>query len=118
MLPLFPVWGIPTHALAGQMLDGGLRARLACVDTRVVDASFVGREWDRTLLRGLSPGVDPCGENGEFHTCVYAGPMFPRPLALDVGEIVTREPFTWADLVPHGAGTVGTAPKVRLAITP
>ena len=98
LLPLFPVWGISTPALAEQMLDGDLRARLACVDTRVLDASFVGREWDRGLLRELLPGVDPCGENGEFHTCVYAGPMFTHPLALDSGEIVTRDPFTWADL--------------------
>jgi uncharacterized protein (TIGR00290 family) len=98
LVPLFPVWGIPTPALAGQMLDGGLRARLACVDTRVLDASFVGREWDRALLRELPAGVDPCGEKGEFHTCVYAGPMFKQPLVLERGEIVTRDPFTWADL--------------------
>lgn len=96
--PLFPVWGIPTSTLADQMIEGGPRARMACVDTRVLDASFVGREWDRTLLRELPPGVDPCGEKGEFHTCVYAGPMFKQPLTLDVGETVTREPFTWADL--------------------
>ena len=118
LVPLFPVWGIPTPALAGQMLDGGVRAKLACVDTRVLDASFVGREWDRTLLRELPPGVDPCGERGEFHTCVYAGHMFEGPLAIDVGEIVTREPFTWANLVPRDAGAVGTAPKVRQALTP
>ena len=97
--PLFPVWGIPTHELAGEMLNGGLRARLACVDTRVLDASFVGREWDRALLAELPPGVDPCGEKGEFHTCVYAGPMFRYPLALDPGEVVTRDCFTWRDLV-------------------
>lgn len=97
--PLFPIWGIPTADLARQMLDGGLRARLACVDTRVLDASFAGREWDRGLLRELPPGIDPCGEKGEFHTCVYAGPMFEQPLALDPGEIVTREPFMWCDFV-------------------
>ena len=96
--PLFPVWGIPTPQLAEQMIDGGLRARLACVDTRVLDASFVGREWDRTLLREFPAGIDPCGEKGKFHTCVYAGPMFTKPLVLDPGEIVTHEPFTWADL--------------------
>lgn len=98
LMPLFPIWDVPTPELAGQMLDGGLRARLACVDTRVLDASFVGREWDRALLSELPAGVDPCGENGEFHTCVYAGPMFKQPLALDNGEIVTRESFTWRDL--------------------
>lgn len=113
LLPLFPVWGISTPALAGQMLDGGLRARLACVDTRVVDASFAGREWNRTLLRKLPAGVDPCGEHGEFHTCVYAGPMFTQPLALELGERVTRESFTWADLVAHGASAAGTPLKAR-----
>jgi uncharacterized protein (TIGR00290 family) len=96
--PLFPIWGVPTHELASQMMDGGLRARLACIDTRVLDASLVGREWDRALLQQFPANIDPCGERGEFHTCVYAGPMFAQPLELDAGEIVTREPFTWADL--------------------
>jgi len=98
--PLFPVWGIPTPDLSMQMLDAGLRARIACVDTRVLDASFVGREWNRALLEALPAGIDPCGENGEFHTCVYAGPMFRTPLALACGERVTRDPFVWCDLVP------------------
>ncbi len=97
--PLFPLWGIPTRELAAQMIDGGLRARLACVDTRKLDPSFAGREFDQSLLRDLPSGIDPCGENGEFHTCVYAGPMFQYPLALDTGETVTREPFVWRDLV-------------------
>ena len=96
--PLFPLWGIPTRALADQMLASGLRARLACVDTRVLDASFVGREFDAALLADLPSGVDPCAENGEFHTCVYAGPMFATPLQLEPGETVTRAPFTWAEL--------------------
>ena len=96
--PLFPVWGIPTAALAREMVATGLRARVACVDTRVLDASFVGREFDRDLLTDLPAGVDPCGENGEFHTCVYAGPMFRAPLPLEPGEVVTREPFVWRDL--------------------
>ena len=97
LTPLFPVWGIPTRELADQMIEGGLKARLACVDTRVLDGAFVGREWDRALLSELPDTVDVCGEKGEFHTCVYAGPMFTRPLALSRGETVTREPFTWAD---------------------
>ena len=104
LLPLFPVWGIPTPALAGQMLDGGLRATLACIDTQVLDPSLVGREWNRDLLTKLPSSVDPCGENGEFHTCVFAGPMFSRSLTLEVGEQVTREPFTWVDLVRRDAG--------------
>ena len=79
------------------MIDGGLRARLACVDTRVLDAS---------LLADLPAGVDPCGENGEFHTCVYAGPMFASPLAIDTGIVVTKPPFTWRDFTPalHSRG--------------
>jgi diphthamide synthase (EF-2-diphthine--ammonia ligase) len=98
LTPLFPLWGIPTDQLAKQMLDGGLRARLTCVDTRVLPAALVGREWNRELLRELPPGTDPCGEKGEFHTCVYAGPMFSQPLVLDCGETVCRDTFTWADL--------------------
>ena len=98
LAPLFPIWGIPTRQLAARMIDGGLCARLACVDTRVVDAAFVGREWNRALLDELPAGIDPCGENGEFHTCAYAGPMFRQPLALERGDTVSREPFTWADL--------------------
>ena len=95
--PLFPVWGIPTTALANEMIASGLRARLACVDTRVLDASFVGREFDRALLAELPPAIDPCGEKGEFHSCVYAGPMFRGPIRLEPGEIVSREPFVWRD---------------------
>ena len=102
--PLFPVWGIPTNELAEQMIDGGLRARLACVDTRNLDASFVGREFDRVLLRELPSVVDPCGERGEFHSCVYAGPMFKRPIALEHGETHTVPPYVWCDYeisLPH-----------------
>ena len=95
--PLFPVWGVPTTALANEMIASGLRARLACVDTRVLDASFVGREFDRALLADLPEHIDPCGEKGEFHSCVYAGPMFRTPIRLEPGEIVSREPFVWRD---------------------
>jgi uncharacterized protein (TIGR00290 family) len=97
--PIFPVWGIPTDRLAGDMLDGALRARIACVDTRVLPSSFAGREFDRTLLDDLPSGIDPCGENGEFHTCVYDGPMFNRALTLEVGGTVSHEGFVWRDFV-------------------
>ena len=97
--PLFPVWGIPTNELAEQMIDGGLRARLACVDTRKLDAGFAGREFDRALLRDLPDSIDPCGERGEFHSCVYAGPMFNVPIALEVGETHTVAPYIWCDFV-------------------
>jgi len=81
------------------MIDVALRARLACVDTRTLDPGFAGCEFNRELLRDLPPGIDPCGEKGQFHTCVYAGPMFRHPLAHEPGETVTREPFVWRDLV-------------------
>jgi uncharacterized protein (TIGR00290 family) len=96
--PLFPLWGLPTRALAEAMIDRGLQARISCVDTRVLDRTFAGRAFDRSLLDDLPPRVDPCGENGEFHTCVHAGPMFDEPFALEVGETVEREPFVWKDL--------------------
>jgi uncharacterized protein (TIGR00290 family) len=105
--PLFPVWGIPTDRLAQEMMAGGLRARLSCVDTRVLDASFAGRDFDASLLSDLPAGIDPCGENGEFHSCVYAGPMFRQPLALERGEIVTREPFVWSEFVLASESAIG-----------
>ena len=96
--PLFPVWGIPTGELAESMIAGGLRARLTCVDTRKLDPGFAGREFDRALLQDLPPGIDPCGENGEFHSCVYDGPMFRHPLRVRGGELVSRDPFLFADV--------------------
>jgi uncharacterized protein (TIGR00290 family) len=95
--PLFPLWQIPTDALAREMIAGGLRARLSCVDPKKLPATFAGREFDLDLLRDLPPGTDPCGERGEFHTCVYAGPMFSAPLPIATGEIVTRDGFSFAD---------------------
>jgi len=97
--PLFPLWQIPTDALAREMIAGGLRARLTCVDTKQLPASFAGCEFDDALLRDLPPETDPCGERGEFHTCVYAGPMFSEPLHLESGEIVTRDGFAFADFL-------------------
>jgi uncharacterized protein (TIGR00290 family) len=97
--PLFPLFGSDTTALARDMVAGGLRATLCCVDTQQLDASFSGREFDAALLADLPEGVDPCGENGEFHTCVYAGPMFVQPLVLALGERVLRnERFAYTDL--------------------
>jgi len=95
--PLFPLWEIPTSQLADEMIAGGLRAKLACVDSKQLAASFAGREFDEVLLRELPAGADPCGERGEFHTCVYAGPMFNAPLRLEEGEIVDRDGFVFAD---------------------
>jgi uncharacterized protein (TIGR00290 family) len=83
LAPLFPLWEMPTAPLAREMIASGLRARVTCVDSRALDETFVGREFDDRLLADLPPSVDPCGENGEFHTLAYAGPMFRNPLALD-----------------------------------
>ena len=87
----FPLFGNDTGALARRMIDGGLRAHLCCVDTQVLDAGFAGRAFDHALLGALPLGIDPCGENGEFHTCVGAGPMFRAPLQLRAGATVLRE---------------------------
>ena len=95
--PLFPLWEIPTGELARTMIAGGLRAKLACVDTKQLPESFAGREFDAALLQDLPQETDPCGERGEFHTCVYAGPMFTVPLHLEPGEIVNRDGFVFAD---------------------
>lgn len=97
---LFPLWGKPTHALAREMLDGGLQAMVTCVDPGVLTATFAGRAWNRDFLNDLPAHIDPCGENGEFHTFVYAGPMFSRPVPIQVGEIVTRDGFAFADVLP------------------
>jgi uncharacterized protein (TIGR00290 family) len=97
--PLFPLWKIPTDQLAHEMIAGGLRARISCVDTEKLPASFAGREFNEELLRDFPPGIDPCAECGEFHTCVYAGPMFSAPLPLTTGEIVTRDRFVFADFM-------------------
>ncbi|HEU4567618.1 MAG TPA: hypothetical protein VFR99_06235 [Marmoricola sp.] len=99
--PLFPLWGRDTTALAGEMLDRGVRATLTCVDPRQLDAAFAGREYDDRLLAELPQGVDPCGENGEFHTFVRDGPGFRHPLAVRTGEVVERDGFVFADVLPE-----------------
>lgn len=95
--PLFPLWRLPTADLSRSMISAGLGAKLVCVDSRQLPASFAGREFDADLLRDLPPGIDPCGERGEFHTCVWKGPMFCHPIALEAGKIVDRDGFIYAD---------------------
>jgi uncharacterized protein (TIGR00290 family) len=98
--PVFPLWGRPTRELAGEMLDRGIRATITCVDPRQLDAAYAGRAFDRDLLADLPSGVDPCGENGEFHTFVHAGPGFAAPLDVRVGAVVERDGFVFADVLP------------------
>ena len=106
LAPLFPIWKTKsTAALAQDMLDAGLRATLTCVNPQQLDRSFAGRTFDSSFLADLPAGVDPCGENGEFHSFAHAGPMFNHPIAVRVGEIVDRDGFVFADLVlPKSAG--------------
>jgi uncharacterized protein (TIGR00290 family) len=98
--PVFPVWGLPTRALAEEMITGGTRAKLTCVDTGKLDRSFVGHEFDGELLSALPENVDPCGERGEFHSFVYAGPMLNAVVPVSVGETIVRDAFVFADIVP------------------
>ena len=103
LTPVFPLWELPTAILARDMIAGGLRARLSCIDSRALDAGFAGREFDRALLSALPESADPCGENGEFHTFVYDGPMFRRPLAIETGEVRNVDGFIYTDLLPRRA---------------
>jgi uncharacterized protein (TIGR00290 family) len=97
---IFPLWGRPTQDLAHEMIAAGIEARLVTVDPRKLDARFAGRLFDTSLLADLPQGIDPCGERGEFHTAVLAGPMFSAPIVADVGEVVERDGFVFADLIP------------------
>lgn len=99
MTPVFPLWQRPTAALARAMIDGGLKAHLATVDLKKLPASFAGRRFDIGLLDALPADIDPCGENGEFHSFVSAGPMLTRKIAVKVGETVERDGFAYADLL-------------------
>ena len=100
MEPLFPLWGRATAQLAGEMQSGGLRATVTCVDPKQLPRSFAGRAFDASFLEDLPAGVDPCGENGEFHSFAWDGPMFRAPIAVTPGEVVEREGFVFADLLP------------------
>ncbi len=98
---LFPLFGSDTAKLAREMTGAGVRAIVTAVDPRALDRSFAGRVWDDALLDALPAGVDPCGENGEMHTFVFAGPMLARPIDVQVGEIVERDGFVFADVLPR-----------------
>lgn len=113
--PLFPIWQKPTRELAQAMLRAGVVAHLTCVDPRQLPASFAGRQWTPELLEELPAGVDPCGENGEFHTFVSAGPMLRWPLDVRVGETVERDGFVFSDVrlasPPDAAAVVRSTPS-------
>jgi len=96
--PLFPVWGIPTGDLARQMIAAGVRARITCVDSSKLSCSFSGRDFDAAFLASLPPGIDHCGENGEFHTFVYESPAFSAPIRIRTGEQVERDGFVFTDV--------------------
>jgi len=98
--PLFPLWGKDTAALAAEMIRGGLRATIVCVDLARLPARFAGRDFDAALIGELPPGCDPCGENGELHTFAWAGPMFREPVPIARGRIEERGGFAFADLLP------------------
>ncbi|HEY6306234.1 MAG TPA: ATP-binding protein [Candidatus Angelobacter sp.] len=99
--PLFPLWQLPTDQLARQMIAAGLRAKLVCVDPKKLAPEFAGRDFDLHLLADLPAGVDPCGENGEFHSFVYAGPMFNQEIPVVAGERVERDGFWFCDVIPE-----------------
>jgi uncharacterized protein (TIGR00290 family) len=103
--PIFPLWQKPTKALAQAMIDGGLKTVVTCVDPKQLDPSFAGRVFDESYLADLPEGVDHCGENGEFHTFVYEGPMFSSPIKIQVGDVVERDGFVFADVLPFGSSS-------------
>ncbi len=105
--PFFPLWHIPTSALAREMISSGLKARITTVDPKKLDRTLAGREFDEAFLQALPANADPCGENGEFHTLTYAGPMFRHPIHIGPGEVVERDGFVFADM--KLAGDVASA---------
>ncbi len=98
--PIFPLWGLSTSELCHEMIDAGLKTRITCLDPKKVPDYLAGHEYNEDFLNALPEGVDPCGENGEFHTFVYDGPMFNHPVDLTIGETVEREGFVFTDLCP------------------
>ncbi|MGC2639125.1 MAG: ATP-binding protein [Acidobacteriaceae bacterium] len=98
LTPVFPLWAMETRRLAAEMVANGVRGRIVCIDPKKLSAEFAGREFDADFLRDLPDGIDPCGENGEFHTFVYAGPMFREAIPVESGEVVERDGFVFADV--------------------
>lgn len=103
LTPVFPLWGMPTDALVREMIEGGLRARIVCVDPKKVSKEFAGRDLDEGVLSAMSAEIDPCAERGEFHTVAYAGPMFRYAIPIESGEVVERDGFIFADVKVRSA---------------
>lgn len=97
--PIFPLWQIPTARLAADMIAGGVKAKITCVDPSKLERSFVGRSFDKSFVESLPQAVDPCGENGEFHTFVYDSPVFTHPINVETGQIIERDGFVFADVI-------------------
>ncbi len=105
LTPLFPIWGADTRRLLPEMIASGLKARIVCVDPNQMPREFAGRDLDDAFLCELPAEVDPCGENGEFHTCIYDGPMFREAVPIESGEVVERDGFVYADVQLRDART-------------
>ncbi|MCY4159620.1 MAG: adenine nucleotide alpha hydrolase [Bacteroidetes bacterium] len=103
--PIFPIWMQPTRELAETMVLSGLQATITCIDPKHLPEDFAGRQFDAEFLESLPPGIDPCGENGEFHTFCHSGPMYPAPIRVMTGEVVKRSGFVYADVIPHNHST-------------
>jgi uncharacterized protein (TIGR00290 family) len=101
--PVFPLWGIPTDKLSREMIGSGLRTVITCINSEQIPKEFVGREFDESFLDSLPATVDPCGENGEFHSFVFDGPMFKEKIEISLGDIVHRDDFMFADLLPQSS---------------
>jgi uncharacterized protein (TIGR00290 family) len=100
MTPIFPLWGRNTRRLAGEMIDSGLVAHIVCLDPKQTPARFAGRRFDAGFLEEIPAQIDPCGENGEFHTVVTQGPMFSAPISVSIGQTVERDGFVFTDVIP------------------
>lgn len=101
--PIFPIWGQPTDKLSKKMIDSGLKTLITSIDPKQTPKTFIGEEFNEKFLSALPESIDPCGENGEFHSFVYDGPMFKKPIKVSVGEIVDRDGFLFADVLPASA---------------
>lgn len=100
--PIFPIWGKETKTLSKEMVNSGLRAKITCVDPKHLSSDFAGKEYNKSFLEQISASIDPCGENGEFHSFAFDGPMFKKEINICVGETVSRDGFVFTDLLPEG----------------